>query len=144
MSRWPYTPLGMQELNQFYVLNTSKKCISIRCSIKELTLFLNNVTQCLHLPIEAFVAVLLDLLKPHTKGAVVLASAPVPWRQALGRDVPVQRLEVTAVEEDAVPEPLGDEPLEDVEERVEDPGVVDDVARPHFCWYRSLEIKISI
>lgn len=108
------------------------------------TLFLNNVTQCLHLPIEVFIAVLLDLLQPHSDGAVVPASAAVPRRQALGRNVLMQGLQVTAVEKDAIPEPLRDEPLEDVEERVEDPGVVDDVARPHFCWYCCLQKIISI
>lgn len=39
--------------------------------------------------------------------------------------------QVTAVEEDSAPHGLGDEPLEEVEEGVEDPAVVDDVAGTH-------------
>lgn len=53
----------------------------------------------------------------------------------------LQRLYIAAMEVNGVPRTLRNELLEEVEESVQDPGVVDDMARSQAHWDCKLEEK---
>lgn len=52
----------------------------------------------------------------------------------------LEGLEVASVEVNGLPSLLRDKPLEDEEECVEDPGVVNDVAGSKPCWVCELKL----